>query len=248
MQKHNSVQQKHMYKMHTFTHASAFELGRCVTDVRPLLTPDVAQQGVFVWFPKATVREGGGGWSREAGLQPHVLLWFVCMSDCCMHACVPVEAAGGLFARCHWMAVFVYGCMCIWFYVHVCVCAWAQCGKCCCLQANCYWQAHTDYWSQKVKCTLCSFLSPEAPSFCLSNFLSSHFYFLYFSLCHSLLLFLSPWRFLSFAPSPLPPSLMILAEVWLIGHRATMSGSEGRVGMRWRKRKRKRENGGGKLC
>lgn len=32
-----------------------------MTDVRPLLTPDVAQQGVFVWFPKATVREGGGG-------------------------------------------------------------------------------------------------------------------------------------------------------------------------------------------
>lgn len=121
MQKHNNVQQKHMYKMHTFTHASTFELGRCVTDVRPLLTPDVAQQGVFVWFPKATVREGGGGWSREAGLQPHVLLWFVCMSDCCMHMCVPVEAAGGLFARCHWMAVFVYGCMCIWFDVHMCV-------------------------------------------------------------------------------------------------------------------------------
>lgn len=35
-------------------------LGRCATHVRPLLTPSVAQQGVFVWYPGVTGREGGG--------------------------------------------------------------------------------------------------------------------------------------------------------------------------------------------
>lgn len=60
----------------------------------------------------------------------------------------------------------------------------------------------------------------ETPFFCLSSFLSSHFYFLYFSLSYSPAFALS--LAVSFFSSPLPPpSLMILAEVWLIGHQAT---------------------------
>lgn len=153
-------------------------LERCVTNVRPLLTPDVAQQGVFVWFLKATASEGGGGWSREAGLQPHVPLWFV-LHVWLLYACMCLQRLQvGL------CTMSLSGCVCVRLYVHLdfCmhVCAWAECGKCCCLQANCYWQAHTDYWSQKVKCTLCSFLSPEAPFFCLSTFSPPIFIFYIF--------------------------------------------------------------------
>lgn len=91
--------------------------------------------------------------------------------------------------------------VCICVFVHVCICT-TVCGTCCCLQANCYWQAHTDYWSQKVKCTLCSFHSLKAPSFSLTFSPPSFIFYIFFSVI--LLLFLSPWRVLSLAPSSSP--------------------------------------------
>lgn len=197
MHKHNNLWAKHGHRVckpiRTHQHMQLLTnlrgLGRCVTRVCPLLTPSVAQQGVFVWFPRATVGERGGGWLMPRGRAAATRSSRVCYVYVC--ARVAAEDAGGPGQNVTQLSSV---CLCM----RVC-----QSGMCCCQQANSSWHTHTDYWSQKVKCTLCSFLSLEVLSFCLPNFLSSHFYFLYFSLCHTLMLFLSPRRFLSFAPSSL---------------------------------------------
>lgn len=51
-------------------------------------------------------------------LQPHFLLWFVCMSDCCMCACVSAEHTGGLM---HDVIMCLCGCMCMYICAGVCV-------------------------------------------------------------------------------------------------------------------------------
>lgn len=77
-------------------------------------------------------------------------------------------------------------CLCVHVHLYMQAGARAACGNCCCQQANCYWHAHSDYWSQKVKCTLCSFLSLEAPSYCLPNFFPLPLLFsIFFSLSYS---------------------------------------------------------------
>lgn len=112
---------------HTQLLLNSKRLGRCVTHVRPLLTPSVAQQGVFVWYPRTTVREGGGGWCREAGLQPHFLLGFVCMSNCSVRVCVcACRACRWAYAWWHCATMFVYSCVCVCVCIHACVCVCQQ--------------------------------------------------------------------------------------------------------------------------
>lgn len=67
-------------------------LGRCVTHARPLLTPSVAQQGLFVWYRRATRAEGGGGWCR--GMAAAALSAVVCLYVWLLY--VSAELAGGL--------------------------------------------------------------------------------------------------------------------------------------------------------
>lgn len=181
--------------------------GRCVTRARPLLTPRVAQQGLFVWFP-GTTAGGRLMWRRRGLLQPHFLRWFVCMSDCCTgeRVCACVRACGA-----H----------------QVGSCAMLSCGGHIFINLFFAFTRKASVWKSVVVCggtaadnytpttgvkklnALYALFSPRRfpPSlfFCLSNFLSPpFFYFLYFSLCHTLLLLLSPRRLLSLAPPPAP--------------------------------------------
>lgn len=191
---------------HTSTHATAFTnvvrgLGRevcdpCVSSPDSRCCPTgsvcvVSQgNGLRAW--------GEADWCREAGLQPHALLAFA--TYVCVCARVAAEDAGV-------ENVTQLGSVCL--YVHVRSC------KCCCQQANCSWHAHTDYWSQKVKCTLCSFRSLEV----LSTFSPPIFiFYIFLSVIHLCFFSLPDDFFLSLPPPSISDGFSRGVTHWASSH------------------------------
>lgn len=127
--------------------------------------------------------------------------------------CVLAEHAGGLNARCHCVAMFVYACVC------ACICARVCVPKQCVESVVVYWltvtDKHTLTTGVKKLNALYALFSPRRLPLSASLTFSPPIFIFYIFLSVILSCFFSlPDDFFLLLPPPsLPPSLMILAEV-----------------------------------